>query len=106
GIEVDDVAPLPRRHADPAPLPDREAGDAVVAPEDGAVAVDDRTGPRAGARGHELLAVAPGDEADVHALGLRRRAQAKARGVLAHLGLRELAHREQGSGELGLAEHV
>ena len=45
-------------------------------------------------------------EAHVHALGLLRGAQPEAGGVGPHLGLRELADRQQRAAQLRLAEHV
>src|SRR3989442_131373 len=51
-------------------------------------------------------AVAPSDEADVHALGLRGRAQTEARGVRAHAGLLQLAHGQEHARQLALTEHV
>ena len=56
--------------------------------------------------GQERVAPATRDEADVHALRLGRGPQPERGGVRAHLGLRELAHRQQRPGQLALPEHV
>ena len=46
------------------------------------------------------------DEADVLAVGLGRGPQAEVGGPLPHLGLGQIAHRQQDPGEGGLVEHV
>src|SRR5262249_2174491 len=91
-------------HAEPAALADREASHAVMAPDLVAVDVEDR--PRRGAdpRLHELHTIATRDEADVHALRLRCRAEPERGGARPHLGLRELTDREPEPSQLVLRE--
>ena len=84
-----------RRHPEPAALPDVKRATPSCVPTTGAVVSTIAPGARGTRAVEERVRAAAGDEADVHALGLRRGAQPEARRVRAHLGLRELADREQ-----------
>src|SRR5581483_7534814 len=68
--------------------------------------VDDGPGPGRRARADERDAITPGDEAHVHALGLRRGAQPQLLGPGPYLGLGELPDGEERTAQLALAQHV
>src|SRR6185369_17624851 len=89
-----------------AALSDREAVDTRMPAQRAALAVHDRPGAVLGGRLplHEARVVPVGDEADLLALRLVGGGQAALPGQPPHLGLLEVAHREEGGGELGLAE--
>ncbi len=104
--DVGDVPALADRDSETAPLADGERVDAVVLADDRAGLVDDGARRGADARAEERVAPAAGDEADVHALALVGGAQAERAGAVPHLGLRQLADREQHARELVGSEHV
>src|SRR5207253_426681 len=103
GVDVDDVATLPHRNIEPATLADREAGNAPVASDRRPRGIDDRARPGRRPLDEELFAAAAGDETDVHALGLRRRAEAEPVRVPTDLGLGDIADWQHRPAQLPLA---
>src|SRR5438093_210633 len=102
------VEPLAGRDSDAGPLSDGHRADARMGPDHRTVGPLDRPRhERLGCALADELAVIPGGEADVHALGLRRGRKSEASRDRPRLGfVVELTDRELDPRELALAEHV
>ena len=99
------VAPAGAAPRHPPPLPDGDQLDRVDGARGPALGVDQPArAQRHAGREERGAATRRGDEADVLAVGLGRGAQAQGPGVAPHLGLGQLAHRQQAAGQLLTAQ--